>query len=85
MIGNCCKVEKHQYCYSVGRSAVTMSRRLLRRVFHSQNFDGARLVQHAIKNNVVPMRDQLAHIIRQAGPPGAVKLRVLRKRQGLVA
>jgi hypothetical protein len=52
------------------------SRRLLRRVFHSQNLHGARLVQHAIEHDIIPMGNQLAHIVRQAGAPGVAQLRV---------
>ena len=61
------------------------SRRLLRRVFHSQNLHSAALGQHTVKNDVVPMHHQLAHRVRQAGAPGAAKLRVLCKRLGPVA
>lgn len=36
-------------------------RHLLGCVLHSQNFDGSGSVQHTIKNEVVPMCDQLTH------------------------
>lgn len=62
-----------------------VSRHVLCRVFHSQNLHGAGLDQYTVKNDVVSMRHQFAHIVRQAGTPGATKLRVPCKRPGLVA
>lgn len=46
------------------RGSVTTSWCLLHRVLHSQNLHGAGLGQNAIKNDVVLMCNQLAHIVR---------------------
>ncbi|AMN47807.1 hypothetical protein ACG33_12005 [Steroidobacter denitrificans] len=69
----------------ISRVATPLPRRLLCRVFHSQDFHGASLVQHAIEQDVIPVGNQLAHEGGQAWPAGATHLWRLCKRQGLVA
>jgi hypothetical protein len=58
---------------------------LLRHVFHSQNLHGSNLDQHAVKNDLVSMRHQLAHVVRETGSPIAANLQVLCELPGLVA
>ena len=54
---------KPAFCYRrrIQSSPLTTSRHLLRNVFHSQNFHGAYLVQHAMEHDVMPLDDPLAH------------------------
>lgn len=72
-------------CFSANVLDTAPLRHLLRRVLHSQNFDSARLVQHSVRDDVVPMRDQLAQGGRQAGPASTAKLWMLREQQCFVA
>ena len=61
-----------------------VSGRLLCSMLNPQDFDSARLGQNTVEHDVVWMRDQLAHALRQARTARAPQLGVLRERLGLV-